>query len=364
VSATRPLRLLAYTDSLAVGGAELMLGYLLGALCPHIEIGVLTMDGGVAQAILSRRPEGRAMTVGVPRHGRDRVALLDHVRAVRAFAPDVIHSNHAWPWACSYGELAGFLTPRVRVIAVDHLPIPAAIPRSRRMVTRLLAGRLDAHVAVGERVARSIEEMVGLRAGSVDSVPNGVPVERVDPTTPVAPSPVIGSLGRLTEQKGYDLLVRALPELPGATAVLVGDGPERFTLEKLASELGVAERLVIIGWVPDARRYLSTFDIFALPSRWEGMPLGIIEAMQSGVPVVASDVGSVVEVVSHGETGYVVAPEDPHDLQDRLQSLLADPAMRRRMGERGRLVALERFTDVVMARRYEAIYREVTGSGG
>jgi glycosyltransferase involved in cell wall biosynthesis len=362
VSAARPLRLLAYTDSLAVGGAELVLGYLLGALAPDIEVGVLAMDPEVAQAILARRPEGRARIVRPPRSGSDLALLHDHLVAVRAFAPDVIHSNHAWPWACLYGELAGMLAPGVRVIAVDHLPVVAAIPRSRRLTARLLARRLDAHLAVGERVARSIEELVGLRAGSVDSVANGVPIEQVAPIVPVAPAPVIGSLGRLTEQKGYDLLIRALPQLPGATVVLVGDGPERSALEKLACELGVAERLVIVGWVSDARRYLATFDIFALPSRWEGMPLGIIEAMQSGVPVLATDVGSVIEVVSDGETGYVVARGDRRALQDRLQILLADPLVRRRMGERGRDVALERFTDVVMAQRYEAVYREVVGA--
>ncbi len=362
MSAARPPRLLAYTDSLTVGGAELVLGYLLGALRSRMEIGVLAMNEGVAEAILKRTPEGHAIVVGVARQGADRAALLEHLRAVRAFAPDLIHSNHAWPWACTYGELAGLLSPGVRVLAVDHLPVPAAVPRARRLLRRLIARRLDAHLAVGERVARSVEQLVGLRAGTVASIPNGVPVEAIEPMPALAPAPVIGSLGRLTEQKGYDLLVRALPELPQATLVLVGDGPERSALERLARELGVSERLIVVGWVSEPRRYLPAFDVFALPSRWEGMPLGIIEAMQSALPVLATDVGSVVELVGDGQTGYVVPVEDRHALRDRLRRLLGDPALRRRMGERGRLVALEQFTDVAMARHYEAAYRAVLGA--
>ena len=94
------------------------------------------------------------------------------------------------------------------------------------------------------------------------------------------------------------------------------------------------------------------------------MPLGIIEAMHAGLPVIASDVGSVVEAVSEGESGFVVTPEDVAALQARLAELLADPQLRRRMGERGRSLAAECFTDAVMARRYEAIYRKMIERGG
>jgi glycosyltransferase involved in cell wall biosynthesis len=143
--------------------------------------------------------------------------------------------------------------------------------------------------------------------------------------------------------------------------VLVGDGPERGALEALAAELGVAERLVVTGWTESARRWLPTFDAFALPSLWEGMPLVILEAMHAGLPVVASDVGSVTEAVADGETGYVVAPGDEPALRERLARLLGDPALRARLGERGRAVAAERFTAAAMARRYEAVYAEVLG---
>jgi glycosyltransferase involved in cell wall biosynthesis len=363
VSTSRPLRLLAYTDSEAVGGAELALGYLLGALGERIEVGVLATSPAIAEKIASHRPGAVPISVKSPRGARDLGALLEHRAAIRAFAPDVLHCNQAWPWACAYGELAGVLDRRVRVLAVDHLPVSGAIPRARRLGRRLLARRLDVHVSVGEHAARRVEEIVGLPSNSVGSVPNGVPSgTRHEPRSGVDDglgrrgAPVIGSVGRLTDQKGYDLLLRALPGLTPARLVLVGDGPRRPALEALAVELGVAERLQITGWVDDAPARLGDFDVFALPSRWEGMPLGILEAMHAGLPVVACDVGSVSEVVKEGQTGYVVQAEDVASLQNRLAELLADVALRERMGECARGLAKACFTDVLMARRYEAIY--------
>lgn len=357
-----PLRVLAYTDSQTVGGAELVLGYLLGALAPEIEVGVLSTDEHVGQAIADRRPGTSMATVRAPRGGRDLGALREHVRAVRAFDPDVLHVNHAWPWACAYGELAGLLSPHTSVLVVDHLPLNVAVSRARRLVRRLLARNEQAHVSVGERAAREVEEVVGLPPGSVGSVPNGVPVRGPDGEPRPKQGVVIGSLGRLTVQKRYDLLVRALQDLPRATLMLVGDGPERARLTALAAELGVANRFVVTGWVKNARSYLSAFDIFALPSDWEGMPLGIIEAMHAALPVIATEVGSVAEVVCEGETGYLVQSGDLRGVRERLASLLGDSGLCTSMGERGRVVALEHFTDAVMARRYEAIYARAVGS--
>lgn len=362
MTGSRPLRLLAYTDSRQLGGAEIALGYLLGALCSEIEVGVLAIDREVGEAIASSRAATALITVPPPRERSDMRSLAEHVRAVRAFAPDILHANHAWPWACGHGELAGLTVPGVEVLAVHHLPLASPVPRLRRHLRRLLSLRLSRHLAVGERVARMIEQMLGLADGSVGAVANGVPA----PSRAAEPisarhgrPPVIGSLGRLTDQKGYDLLLRALPRLPGATLVLVGDGPERGALERTAAQLGVADRLVITGWLREARAQLNGFDVFALPSRWEGMPLGILEAMHAGLPVLAADVGSVAEVVQDAQSGFLVPSDDVEALADRLARLLADSELRARMGGRGRALALERFTDSAMARRYEAVYRDL-----
>jgi glycosyltransferase involved in cell wall biosynthesis len=169
----------------------------------------------------------------------------------------------------------------------------------------------------------------------------------------------VGSLGRLTEQKGYDVLVRSLAQLPEVHAVIVGDGEERAPLEGLARELGVAERLHILGWQDDPRSYLTSLDVFVLPSRFEGFPLSIVEAMQAGLPVVAADVGSIAEALDDERAGTLVPPDEPEALARALRELLDDDERRVRLGAHARDIALRRHTSRAMADGFMRIYEEL-----
>jgi glycosyltransferase involved in cell wall biosynthesis len=141
--------------------------------------------------------------------------------------------------------------------------------------------------------------------------------------------------------------------------VLVGDGGERAALERLAAELALDGRLAFTGWSEEARAQLASFDVFVLPSRYEGFPLAVVEAMMAGLPVVASDVGSVREAVRDGATGLLVPPNDPGALAAAVGRLLADPGRAREMGRAGRRLALERYTAAAMARSFECLYDEI-----
>jgi glycosyltransferase involved in cell wall biosynthesis len=200
-----------------------------------------------------------------------------------------------------------------------------------------------------------------LPTGAFRTIYNGVP--DLGAAAPRARRPgdplVIGSLGRLHRQKGYDVLLRALAEIAEAELVLVGDGEERVSLEALAHELGVAGRVRFAGWDADARARLAGFDIFVLPSRFEAFPLSIVEAMLAGRPVVATDVGSVREAVRHGETGLLVLPDDPAALAAALVRLLGDGVDRARLAAAGRQLAARRFTPAVMAAAFERLYQEL-----
>jgi glycosyltransferase involved in cell wall biosynthesis len=171
----------------------------------------------------------------------------------------------------------------------------------------------------------------------------------------------VGSLGRLDGVKGYDVLLRALPELPDVRAVVIGEGAARPELERLARELGVAERVELPGWSDRPAELLPGFDVFCLPSRSEGFPLSIVEAMFAARPVVATDVGSVREAVDEGRTGFVVPPDDVSALRDALDQLVCNRELRRRMGDAGRQRALQGFTSAVMARGFEQLYEEIDG---
>jgi glycosyltransferase involved in cell wall biosynthesis len=224
---------------------------------------------------------------------------------------------------------------------------------------RLTSRAIDRHVGVGERTSREIGELVGLTTRSVLTIHNGVPDLELGAAPRPRPGPLVGAIGRLEPQKGYDVLVRALARVEDATLVLVGDGGERAALEQLAARIGVADRVVWAGWSDEARTYLGTFDVFAFPSRFEGFPLAVLEALLARRAVVASDVGSTAEAVRDGETGLLVPPEDPAALAGAIEKLLADEPLRHRLGEQGRGLVLERFTAEHMTRAFESLYDEL-----
>ncbi|HYZ76635.1 MAG TPA: glycosyltransferase [Gaiellaceae bacterium] len=352
------MRIAVYSDSSLFGGAETSLGHLLAELDAGLDLVVLGIEREVVAELAARRPRARAEVLPAVRTKRDVATFAAHVRALQRLHPDVLHANLTTPASCQYALLAATLVPRVRTVAVEQLPYPLA-GRLQRGLKRFTSRRLAAHVAVGEPAAREVERLAGLAAGSVRSIPNGVPDAVLEPLPRPFPGPTIGSVGRLDRQKGYDVLLQALAVLPGAALVLVGDGPEREPLETLARDLGLGGRVRFAGWQAEPRRHLTTFDVFALPSRFEGFPLAIVEAMLAELPVVATAVGSVPEAVREDETGLLVTPDEPAVLAAALGRLLEDPTLRDRLGARGRALALERFTAAAMARSFERLYEEI-----
>ena len=229
----------------------------------------------------------------------------------------------------------------------------------QRGLRRLMVRRLAAHVSVGDESARMVEGMVGLAPDSVRTIYNGVPDFDAPPVDRPVPGPAIGSIGRLSPEKGLDVLLRALVDLPGVTAVLVGDGPERDALEQLALELGVADRAIFTGRVPESRVYFPVLDVYVLASRNEGLPLALVEAMLASRPVVATDVGSVSEAIADGETGLLVPPDDAPALARPCARCSTTPLGRRRWARQHGLAPWRAFSAQAMARQYEELYDEV-----
>ncbi len=352
------IRVVFYTDAREYGGAETSLANLLGALDTRIEAVVAGTNRPVIDRIAAQRKATSVVQLPAIRGRWSVRAIAAHVRSFRQLRADVLHVNLNGPGESVWAMLAGLAVPGIRVVAVEHLPRPISRLR-RRLLTRFAVRRLAAHVAVGQRAAREVARFIGISPTSMRTIPNGVPDVRLEPLPRVHDGFVIGSVGRLHAQKGYDVLLRALAQLPGVTLVLTGDGEEREHLVELAEQLGVSERVALLGWRDDARRQLTAFDVFVLPSRFEGLPLVIIEAMLAELPVVATDVGSVSELVDDGSTGILVPPEDGEALAGAIGALLADPARRRAMGRRGRERALESFTAGAMAAGYTSLYEEV-----
>ena len=351
----RSLRVVAYTDSAGIGGAEISLRHLVATASPEIELTIVGVAAEVVNAIAAGRPQ--AMQIVLPASGVR--AWLTHRLTFQRLQPDIVHLNLCTPWAGAIGLSAALLLPKARVVRVDQLPLRTtdAIELWR---TRILSLRVDAHVAVGEASARRMEDFYALGRNTVLSIPNGVPDQ--PPPAPIARPAgklVVGSVGRLDAMKAHDVLLRAIAQVDGVTAVILGEGGERPTLERLARELGIGDRVELPGWSEHPRAALAGFDVLALPSRSEGFPLAMVEAMLAARPVIATRVGSMPEAVLPDETGLLIEKNDVTGLAIALQYLRDDPPLRLRMGQHAREMAVAHYTAAAMTDRYEQLWQKV-----
>ena len=353
---TEPLRVTIVTDSAINGGAERSLAHLVAHLSSGVAPTILGSHPATVGFIARHRPDAQIAVVGEVRGKLDVRGIRRLRRALRATEPDVVHVNLTGPRSCRFALLAALVPPRMRVVAVEQLPLPPAT-RWQRWWRRQLHRRLGAHVAVGVAAARHVEAHLGLPAGEVMSIHNGVPDPA--PRTPLAgttsPRCTVGTVARFEAQKGLDVLLRAVAPLD-VDVRLVGDGPERPALVALAEQLELTSRLTFAGWSDDVSAELDRLDVFVLASRNEGFPLAIVEAMLAGLPVVATDVGSVAEAIEPGVTGLLVPPDDERALRDAIASLLADPTRRDELGEAARARAASIYTAAAMAERFEQLY--------
>jgi len=147
--------------------------------------------------------------------------------------------------------------------------------------------------------------------------------------------------------------------MPDVTFIVAGDGPLREGLERLAADLGLADRVRFLGMRDDIPMILAALDVFVLTSLWEGVPFSLLEAMAAARPVVATTVNGVVEVIQHGQTGWLAAPGDVEQQAMHLEALLKDPITARKMGQAGRRRVEERFSLEDSVMRYSALYQSL-----
>ncbi|NAZ81098.1 glycosyltransferase [Kineococcus sp. R8] len=345
-----PYRVCVVTGAHTVGGAEVFLQYLLGALPPAVDVTVLGASPAVLTGAVHRRPRSRTEVVsgGVPRWAR----------ALREHRPDVVHVNRAALTSSRDALLAARLL-RLPTVVVDHLPETGLSWRGRSVQRAVTTGRVT-NVAVSVTAARLVEECAGLRPGSVVTIPNGVPAPPPAPATARREPKVLGVLARLEHQKGIDVALEALRAVPGARLDIAGEGSLSAELLDLAATLGVADRVRFRGRAGHPHELLHEVDALVLPSRHEAMPLSLLEAMRAGVPVVATAVGGVPEIVVDGRTGLLVPPGDPARLAHACRRVLGDDALRARLSAQARAVADAGHSDTVMATAYDRLYRSVS----
>lgn len=350
-----------YTDALALGGAEMNLSRILGALPSQVRVTVVGVDEDVVEWLRGHRP-GTAAMVLPPISGRTDVANIARHRAMfRRLDAQVLQFNLSTASSCQWAIVAACAVTGVARIVIENSPMGVWSSTSGRL-KRATARRLDAHVAVGRRTATMIEDSSGLPPGSLEVIYHGVPPAGHEPVDRPA-DPTLLCVARHDPVKGVDVLLDAWVEVPEpARLVLVGEGPATADLRARCARLGLEERVEFRHGSWDGVRIsdqMWAFDGLVLPSRLEGFPVTIVEAMLAGIPVVATRVGSVEEAVETGGTGWIVEPEDPPALAAAIRELLDDPAAARRMGERARSIAERRFTLDATIEAYARLYRRV-----
>jgi glycosyltransferase involved in cell wall biosynthesis len=273
-------------------------------------------------------------------------------RVLRAQRPDLVHTHLVH--ADAYGAVA----PGVRIVSTKHNPDPFRTG-SFRYVERALARRASRIIAISDAVQRFSVEQVGLPADKVEVVHYGLdalPEAWAENPPLELRDPLLLAVCRLAPQKGLETAVRALAELPGATFIVLGDGPDRAALEGLADSLGVHDRLALPGRVGDVAALYRRATVVVHPARWEGFGLAMLEAMLAGKPVVAARAGSAPELVADGETGLLVPVDDARALAEAVGSLLADPARAEAMGRAGFERAGAEFSVAKMAEKTREVY--------
>ena len=247
---------------------------------------------------------------------------------LRAHRPRSVFTHHIGPLL--YGGLAARLAGTRNIIHVEHDIWHHTAPRRAQQLKLAAAIVRPTFAAISPAAAAALRRTTGAR--TVVLLPNGVDLAayaggtRQEARAALGLPPqvrVIGTVGRLEPVKGHDVLIRALGRLPADVCLaVIGDGSQREELMRLVEQLGLSDRVRFAGHRDDVARLYPAFDVFCLPSRREGVPLAVIEAQASGVPVVATEVGSVRDALCP-ETARLVPSEDPAALAQALDVALA-----------------------------------------
>lgn len=358
------------TTHMGIGGAERLLVDLIRGLDPRRfkpALLCLKEPGPLAEQLAAD---------GVPVHGRlmrrrlDLTVISRLTRVLRQEQASVVCTVGTGGDRSFYGRLAAW---RMGAPAIVSCPHSMGVPDRYELPNRLLGAITDAHIAVANLQKQYLVETVGIPASRIRVVHNGVSVDRFSPGA--APSairkslsiacdaPVAGVVSKLRSEKNLTLFLRAAAAvksfLPAAEFIVVGDGPERATLELFARQCGIASAVHFVGIQENVVDWIRAMDVCTLTSICEAFPVCLLEAMACAKPVIATDVGAVHEMVAPGESGVLVPSNDLQALVTALRWLLSDRLVAGQMGQRARATVEDRFALEAMVRGYDRVFEDL-----
>ncbi len=289
---------------------------------------------------------------------------------VRENSFDIVHS-HGYK-SNIYAVLSNLRNKKPIVATCHNWIVTGGKMGIYTMLDKMFLKSFDAVVPVSTNV-RELLLKAGVNKDRVFLIENGINIRRFGPLTVQeelrsrlfkGSGTVIGTVGRLTGEKGHTYLLKAarkvLDKHSDCFFLIVGDGALRGSLEDEARRLGLSERTVFAGKRSDIPALLSVMDIFALPSLTEGQPMALLEAMASGKPIVATSVGDIPTILKNGEIGRVVSPGDPNALADAILTYINDRLMAQKCAEGALTEAVMKYSSARMAEQYLRVYDSLT----
>ncbi|MGQ0601170.1 MAG: glycosyltransferase family 4 protein [Anaerolineales bacterium] len=352
-----------YGYRLEVGGVERHLLSLLRH-APREQYRFTVIGQGSADFVAQARSMGARWIEWHTASALDLRAVHALAALVAEHSIDLVHTHS--PNAMLLAGLAARWRRRPHVLTVQMPAYDFLAPDDQRRGVYQLAERIGQHalaqaVIYASQRTYAIARRLGVAPAHKSCViENGIEFDEYPVTTPASPPrPLICCVARLEYQKGLDVLLEALARLQAEAQVLiVGEGGQRVKLEARVRELKLMERVTFVSHQSHVAHYLQQSQIFVLPSRFEGLAFALLEALATGLPCVVTDVGDHGRVITSGENGLVVPPNNPQALAAALESLLRDHALRVRLGAAARRTA-EAYSAERMAQRTFAVYERV-----
>ncbi len=362
------IKIVHVVHSFGVGGLENGVVNLINRLDEGFEHAVLCLSRSGAMAERLERPDVAVIEMKLPTD-KFRFPIVKLSRVLRAVAPDIVHTRG---WSSVDAISAARVSGIPRVVHGEH-GWEAADPRGRNrkriLLRKCLSPLVDRFVTVSDDLQRWLSRSVGISERKITRIHNGVDVRRFALGRRAAARRllaldesvfVVGTVGRLDPVKDHATLLRAFEPIARADRpaclLIAGGGPMRAEIEADAARLGISDQVKLLGERGDIALILEALDVFALTSIAEGISNTILEAMASGLPVVATRVGGNPELVEHGASGQLVSARDAPALAAALRAYLDDAELRRAHGAAARARAERDFSLERMAAQYRDLY--------
>lgn len=375
----RPLKVLHIIGGGEFGGAEKHILNLAGAVDPQaVEITVCCLFSAPFVEVAAR---AGIKALAIPMRSKADFGVIGKLAGlINSGEFDIVHTHGVR--ANLLGRLAARQAGKKKVITTVHSLlerdyqgiISRYVNNLAERSTRSLTGHF---IAVSQGLKNSLVAG-GIPAKSITVIHNGILLDEVSPSDAaeiaikeklsIKDEALVGIVARLHAVKGHRYFIEAardvLLQRPETRFLIVGDGPYRPVLEKLTASMGINDKITFTGFVEDVYTIMAALDLLVISSLWEGFGLTAIEAMTLGVPVVATEVGGLPEVVQHGETGLLVPPANAAALAKNMVWMLDHPREARKMALKGGDIVRRKFTAGEMARRTVDLYRRVAGEEG